>query len=193
MEEGLLEHVPKCERVGARWRPISHAACPSFPNALCNDNPGQRPEVASVDTPEDARSRWGSANAPLTRIGSCAAIYSGMRLLRSSADPAERVLEDLDKTVDKSTMTWRCWHRFLNNDRGIQEFAAWDDARGDVGHGRASRSAGSVEDEAWGHFRAHQPRAADALFVDEAWRSLVRPLLWAAEAGRKRGGGRRHA
>lgn len=57
--------------------------------------------------------------------------YAALRNRCTDPEWVERVLEDLDKTVDKSTMDVEmCWrvHRFLNNDRGIQdvEFAAWD-------------------------------------------------------------------
>lgn len=118
--------------VGLSW--LDH-----LPIGSSKRQPGQRPRCRQRrGYPEDARRRLGiTSRADLvTRLYQllCGDHSKGYAALRSRCtDPewVERVLEDLDKTVDKSTMDVEmCWrvHRFLNNDRGIQdvEFAAWD-------------------------------------------------------------------
>ena len=140
-KKASAEHVPVVSGSRASMASDPHARllAPSFPNALCNDNPVNVLEVASVeDTRKMLEDSWEIMNRAdlVTRLYRllCGDHSKGYAALRSRcADPewVERVLEDLDKTVDKSTMDVEmCWriHRFLNNDRGIQdvEFAAWD-------------------------------------------------------------------
>ena len=163
-KKASAEHVPVVSGARAAMASDAHARllAPSFPNALCNDNPVNVLEVASVeDTRKMLEDGWGiTSRADLvTRLYRllCGDHSKGYAALRSRcADPewVERVLEDLDKTVDKSTtdveMCWRI-HRFLNNDRGIQdvEFAAWDLMRAAM----LTRSGFALgwlsEDEAW--------------------------------------------
>ena len=197
-KKASAEHVPVVSGSRASMASDPHARllAPSFPNALCNDNPVNVLEVASVeDTRKMLEDSWEIMNRAdlVTRLYRllCGDHSKGYAALRSRcADPewVERVLEDLDKTVDKSTMDVEmCWriHRFLNNDRGIQdvEFAAWDLMRAAM----LTRSGFALgwlsEDEAWDTLALiNHALQMHYSSWDEAWEAYrLGRWLWAAE------------
>ena len=197
-KKASAEHGPVVSGSRASMASDPHARllAPSFPNALCNDNPVNVLEVASVeDTRKMLEDSWEIMNRAdlVTRLYQllCGDRSKGYAALRSRCtDPewVERVLEDLDKTVDKSTMDVEmCWrvHRFLNNDRGIQdvEFAAWDLMRAAM----LTRSGFALgwlsEDEAWDTLALiNHALQMHYSSWDEAWEAYrLGRWLWAAE------------